>query len=542
MLVGVEGLLEQVVTGENHDDGQVLINESQNTVLQLTRHDSLAVEVGNFLDLEGTLKSSGELAATAEQEEGLLVLESLLAEILDGAVLLEDLLDLLRDGRQALHDLLTALLLGRTVLTKRQCEHDHGNELRGVGLGGGDTDFGASVDVDATVSEHGDGGSDHVDYTDRQRSTLQAVTQGHQGVGRLAGLRDEHASVVAEDRSLAIKEIGGQLNGNRDLSQLLEDTTDSHARMVAGTTRNEDYSAASANGGDVGAETTESDGLVSNVEATSHGVDDGLGLLKNLLLHEVVELALHDLLELKLQRLDCADVRATISLLETVDVQRPLMDVCNIVVLKVHDLLGVLDNGRGIGREEELGGHGHAIVSHKRARLRAVQERLVGGTEKVVLGAQEVGGALLESDILGGSLSREGRLVIRVLNVNKVDLHASLGLDTNDERRALAGSNDLMGIVDRLDEQTVSTLKLLDDSLGQVGEIDLGVLVVDVLGQLGNALSVGLGLETETLAFQQGLELLVVGDDTIVDNGELPVRVGPKRENSTVSSSHIYIL
>jgi hypothetical protein len=56
------------------------------------------------------------------------------------------------------------------------------------------------------------------------------------------------------------------------------------------------------------------------------------------------------------------------------------------------------------------------------------------------------------------------------------------------------------------------------------------VLVVDVLGQLGNALGVGLGLEAEALALEEGLQLLVVGDDTIVNDGELPVGVGPDRE------------
>jgi hypothetical protein len=48
---------------------------------------------------------------------------------------------------------------------------------------------------------------------------------------------------------------------------------------------------------------------------------------------------------------------------------------------------------------------------------------------------------------------------------------------------------------------------------------------VDVLGELGNALSVGLGLELEALGLEESLQLLVVGDDTVVDNAELPVGV-----------------
>jgi hypothetical protein len=52
------------------------------------------------------------------------------------------------------------------------------------------------------------------------------------------------------------------------------------------------------------------------------------------------------------------------------------------------------------------------------------------------------------------------------------------------------------------------------------------MLRVDVLGELGNGLGVGLGLKLEALAFEEGLEFLVVGDDAVVDDGEFPIRVG----------------
>lgn len=82
-----------------------------------------------------------------------------------------------------------------------------------------------------------------------------------------------------------------------------------------------------------------------------------------------------------------------------------------------------------------------------------------------------------------------------------------------------------MGVVDGLDQQTVGALELGDDGLGQVDKVEVGVLVVDVLCQLGNALGVGLGLKLVALGLQKRLKLLVVCDDSIVDNGELPVGV-----------------
>ena len=42
--------------------------------------------------------------------------------------------------------------------------------------------------------------------------------------------------------------------------------------------------------------------LVDVVDAAAHRVDDRLGLLEDLLLHEEVEVALHDLLQLHLER------------------------------------------------------------------------------------------------------------------------------------------------------------------------------------------------------------------------------------------------
>lgn len=337
-------------------------------MLKLSRHDSLAVEVGDLLDLEGTLKSGGVLGTTAEKQQALLVLEAL-AELLDGLVKLKCLPELLRDLRETLHDLLTPLLLGGTVLAKGQSEHDHADELGSVGLGGGNTDLRTSVDVNTAVGEEGDGGTDVVDNTDGKGATLQAVAESHQRVSGLTRLRDEDAGVVTEDGSLAVQEVRGQLDSNGDLGQLLEDTTDSHAGVVRGTASNEDDPAAAADCGEVLAEATKGDGLVLDIETTTHGVDNRLGLLEDLLLHEVVEAALHDLLELDLEGLNGTDVGGAVILVQAVDVERALVDVGNVVVLEVQDLLGVLDNGGWVGGEEELGGHGSAIVGKESARL-----------------------------------------------------------------------------------------------------------------------------------------------------------------------------
>lgn len=493
-------------------------------MLQLTRHDGFAVKVGNFLDLKSALKGGRELETTAKKQERLLVLEDPTAEILDSSILLKDIPNLAGDLGKALHDFLSPLSLGRAILAEREGKHDHGDELGGVSLGGSDTNLRTGVNVDTAVGEERDGRTDDVDDTDGESTTLETVPQGHEGVGGFTRLGDEDASVITEDGGLSVKEIRGKLDSDGDLDELLEDTTDSHARVVAGTACNEYYPPASTDGGNVRSETTEGHSLVGDVETTTHGVDDGLGLLENLLLHEVVELALHDLLELELEGLDGPHIGASIGLLKAVNVEGALVNVGNVVILEVQDLLGVFDNGGGIRRQEELRRHGHTIISHEGAGLRPVEERLVGGCKA---GTEKSAGVVLDRNVMRGSFGREGGSLLRVLDVDEVDLHPPLRLDANDERGTLTSSNNFMGIMHRLDQQAVSALKLLDDGLGKIGEANALILVIEILGKLSNALGIGLGLELEALAGEEGLQLLVVGDDTIVNNGELPGRVGP---------------
>ncbi len=62
------------------------------------------------------------------------------------------------------------------------------------------------------------------------------------------------------------------------------------------------------------------------------------------------------------------------------------------------------------------------------------------------------------------------------------------------------------------------------------------MLVIQLLGKLRNALSVGVGLELEALAFEQSLQFLVVRDDTVVDDSKLPLGVGSNPTQSVVVS------
>jgi len=182
----------------------------------------------------------------------------------------------------------------------------------------------------------------------------------------------------------------------------------------------------------------------------------------------------------------------------------------------------MLYDSRWIGGEIELGRHWIAILGEKGTRLGAMEKRgLVGRGEKVL--------GLGQGRVLGSLLGWESTTISVVLDINKVDLHLLGRLDTNDEGRTLTGSNDFMGVVDRLEEETEGTVELLDDSLGEGREFQIRLSIVNVFCELGYGFGVGVGLEAETLGFEESLQFLIVCDDAIVDNGEFPRGVGAMR-------------
>lgn len=93
----------------------------------------------------------------------------------------------------------------------------------------------------------------------------------------------------------------------------------------------------------------EDDLVLVEDDAAAHGVDDGLGLLEDLLLHERVKLALHDLVQLELDAVDRprAVIRLVL-LLAPMQGQTAIANGGNIIVLEINDPIRVLDNGTGI--------------------------------------------------------------------------------------------------------------------------------------------------------------------------------------------------
>lgn len=127
---------------------------------------------------------------------------------------------------QTIDNLLTSSFLGYRVIRELEGDHDERNVLRSVCLGGGDTDFRTSVDVDTAVSFSRQRRTNGVDDTETQGASLQTVSHGENGVGSFTRLGNEDGNIISEDGCPSIQKVRGQLDSDRDLCQFFKDGSD----------------------------------------------------------------------------------------------------------------------------------------------------------------------------------------------------------------------------------------------------------------------------------------------------------------------------
>ncbi len=230
--------------------------------------------------------------------------------------------------------------------------------------------------MNTAVSFTGERGTDSVDHTNAKRATLQAVAKSEDGVGGLATLAEEHNNIITEYRCLAIQEVRSKLNADRNLGQFLEDGTSGQTRVVACSTRDEHHTPAAAHDRQVRAKTSKGDDVRIEVDTSTHGVDYRLRLLEDLFLHECVKFALHNGSDLEFESLDSSGggnlawrLAALLFAPIAMDVQFTLGNVGNVIILKIKNALGVLDNGSSIRGNEEFDGLGETIFGHECATL-----------------------------------------------------------------------------------------------------------------------------------------------------------------------------
>ena len=141
----------------DYDHRHLLVNEGDRAVFHLGGRVAFGVDIGDFLEFQGTFQGYRIVESAAQVQEIVRVGEGL-CEVGDFRVVLENFRNLVRDVLQGADQFGAALLSdGAELFGETQGEKEEGGHLGGEGLGGGDTDFGTYVGVAAGVGGAGNG-------------------------------------------------------------------------------------------------------------------------------------------------------------------------------------------------------------------------------------------------------------------------------------------------------------------------------------------------------------------------------------------------
>ena len=168
---------------------------------------------------------------------------------------------------------------------KAQREKRRGHHLRRVGLGRGDADLGARLDVHRAVGLARRRGAEDVRDGEDLAAERPHATRRGEGVCGLARLGDDDAERVVGDERLLVVELGGVLAEDRDLRPVLHELAGDEAHVI-GSAAGDHVDA--VDGGQLllgHVKLVEKDAVLA--EAVLQEPTDGLGLLGDLLRHEV---------------------------------------------------------------------------------------------------------------------------------------------------------------------------------------------------------------------------------------------------------------
>ena len=259
-------------------------------MLQLAGSVCLRVNVGNLLELERSLERCGVVKTTAEEEHARAVcvqrcntLHIRLAferfgDALGQTLELSAERTLITDGNQTAY---TRDFHGNQVKRRK---------LRGICLGGCNGDLRACPGVQNAVRLAGNRGRYDVYDCDSECTGLLCQTHCSERVGGLTGLADDDAHILLADDRVLVTEFTCNLSGAADAAHCLDDALAYHAGMERGAAA-DDVNVLNVAQTLVGqAVVLEADRVV--LDARLYSVGNCLGLLHDLLEHEVLIAAL----------------------------------------------------------------------------------------------------------------------------------------------------------------------------------------------------------------------------------------------------------
>ena len=359
--------------------------------------------------------------------------------------------------------------LGRQVgahLGQHDGEQEQSRQLSGEGLGGGHTDLGAGTRQEAQLAVADEGRFRHV--ADRQRvghAVALGMLQRSQRVGRLARLRDgDDERLVLRDR-VAVAVFAGDLHVGGDARDGFQPVLGHHAGVIAGAAgQNQDAAGALEDLFGLGAEQAwlQRAGVLDHLQR----VADGARLLEDLLLHVVVVVAQLD----RIGRQLALDHRARHHVAGGVaDGVAVAGERGQITFFQVDDVLGDLQQGRGVGGEEVLA-LARTFATHAQQQGRAAAGAHDGARLAAADDGQRIGAVQL-LDGLGHGIGQ--RQAAQHQRMHQVRHHFGVGL---------RGELIALGL-----ERAAQLFVVLDDAVvhhrdlqvGARGDVRVGIALID---------------------------------------------------------------
>ncbi len=220
--------------GHDDDDRQLVFDQRDRTMLELTGGEALGVHVRQFFELERALQGH-RVADVAPQEQHGRGLREPVSQV-------GHRLDRRNDpGHQIGHRFQLAVLpldlvgiFGAARLGQRQAQQIVGGHLGQEGLGGGHPDLRAGAGVEHRVAFARDLRA--VGVADRQHLglLLLGVADGLEGVRGFTGLRDGHHQGAAVQHRVAVAELAGELHLHRKAGPMLDRVLGEQTRVIGG--------------------------------------------------------------------------------------------------------------------------------------------------------------------------------------------------------------------------------------------------------------------------------------------------------------------
>ena len=265
-----------------------------------------------------------------------------LGKVCDRSAQLQHFLKFLRQGEQSVGDFIVVLGTDRSLpFGDAQGHHGHDRHLARECLGGGNADLRTDVHVRAAVRRAGDAGSDHVADAVDKGTSLARKGYGSQRICGLTRLRHCNHDVIREKHGIAVAEFRSVLHLRRNAAYVLEQLLADERRVPGGAAGDEYHAPRCKPAVDIVPYAREDDAAALGIDAAADAVDDGTGLLIDLLEHEGWISALLQVGDGNIQR-GHFDVGFTVLKRHQLKRFAPF-NHCNLTVLDINYVMGVFD-------------------------------------------------------------------------------------------------------------------------------------------------------------------------------------------------------